>query len=393
MRYDDWDVLLIDQANHTPLSEFRATCHVPTTTDTGNPLGFCSLPTVTAFVPSLYYGTPFGISVYNWGSPAINHTPNPYISQDELALFEIRVFIDGRMVSLTTLDHKTLWPVNIQQALVFGENGELEPLRFPAFREEVLHQSMWRPHDDLGRIKVVISKAFPRNSPELPLDRVRHLVVFSFQHAPIDLLESSAISWPSPTAYYGLPTTSITAPRYCSELAATQPEHYNTHHQDVATEHQSSNAKLISVTADRPSPAVEIQNGGRAQSALPQRTEDGNAFGSTHSDSITLCNNPQTDQFGSLQALYSSEGNAGGRGHAEDSITWTEILRQLHSTRNFLSNPISRPISIALRGLIGADVQHPAADSQNQAKERTTNSTDNFQPNGHSHLIGTNESK
>lgn len=69
--------------------------------------------------------------------------------------------------------------------LDFSKNGELEPLKFPAFRSELLEQNYWSPADELGRIKLVISEGFPRDSPALPMERVKNLVAFSFQHAPL----------------------------------------------------------------------------------------------------------------------------------------------------------------------------------------------------------------
>lgn len=70
----------------------------------------------------------------------------------------------------------------------FSKNGNLEPLKFPAFRQEILQQSYWSPADDLGRIKVVISEGFPRDSVSAPTERVKNIVAFSFQHAPLGML-------------------------------------------------------------------------------------------------------------------------------------------------------------------------------------------------------------
>lgn len=65
------------------------------------------------------------------------------------------------------------------------KSGELAPLRFPPFRNEVLHQSYWNPADDFGRIKVILSEAFPRDSLSVPVQRVKNIVAFSYQHAPL----------------------------------------------------------------------------------------------------------------------------------------------------------------------------------------------------------------
>lgn len=65
------------------------------------------------------------------------------------------------------------------------KQGELEQLKFPSFRRELLFQNHWSPSDDLGRIKVLISEGFPRDSPSNPIERVKNVVAFAFQHAPL----------------------------------------------------------------------------------------------------------------------------------------------------------------------------------------------------------------
>lgn len=65
------------------------------------------------------------------------------------------------------------------------KQGELEQLQFPSFRRELLFQNHWSPSDDLGRIKVLISEGFPRDSPSNPIERVKNVVAFAFQHAPL----------------------------------------------------------------------------------------------------------------------------------------------------------------------------------------------------------------
>ncbi len=58
-------------------------------------------------------------------------------------------------------------------------------LRFPPFHRELLAQSSWSAGDDLGRIKVVISEGLRRASLPGVFDRVKNVVAFSFQHAPL----------------------------------------------------------------------------------------------------------------------------------------------------------------------------------------------------------------
>ncbi|KAM0258600.1 hypothetical protein ACHAQJ_003771 [Trichoderma viride] len=99
-----------------------------------------------------------------------------------------------------------------------SKNGDLEPLRFPSFRQELLRQNHWSPADNFGRIKVVISEGFPRDSPSVPIERVKNVVAFSFQHAPLEILEASCIAWPNPSMWRRLPvTTSMAVQAYPSD--------------------------------------------------------------------------------------------------------------------------------------------------------------------------------
>lgn len=65
------------------------------------------------------------------------------------------------------------------------KNGEFMKLKFPTFHKELLSQSYWNAGDDLGRIKVIIAEGFYRDDMIHPFERVKNLVCFSFQHAPL----------------------------------------------------------------------------------------------------------------------------------------------------------------------------------------------------------------
>ncbi|KAI1007956.1 hypothetical protein K3495_g271 [Podosphaera aphanis] len=93
--------------------------------------------------------------------------------------------------------------------------GESETLKFPAFHKELLSQSYWSPVDDLGRVKVIIAEGLARKSSLHSFERLRNIVSFSFQHAPIDgtvkmahnlidLLEKSSIAWPNPSMWQNI---------------------------------------------------------------------------------------------------------------------------------------------------------------------------------------------
>ena len=58
-------------------------------------------------------------------------------------------------------------------------------MNFPAFHQELLTQNYWHAGDDLGRVKVVICEGVPRDSVNVPYERVKSIVAFSFQHAPL----------------------------------------------------------------------------------------------------------------------------------------------------------------------------------------------------------------
>lgn len=71
------------------------------------------------------------------------------------------------------------------------KNGNLKSLAFPVFHSEILTQSWWSASQDLGRVKVVISEGYARGQPEMPFQRVKNVVVFSFQHAP----QGESVRW------------------------------------------------------------------------------------------------------------------------------------------------------------------------------------------------------
>lgn len=62
-----------------------------------------------------------------------------------------------------------------------------------------MHQSHWDAGELLGRIRVVIAEGFSRDIGAQGnfFDRVKDDVVFSFQHAPLHILEFSGIAWPN----------------------------------------------------------------------------------------------------------------------------------------------------------------------------------------------------
>lgn len=90
----------------------------------------------------------------------------------------------------------------------------------------------------MSRIRIIISEGFLRDSISTPFERVKNLVAFSFQHAPLgqctlipprgnhteadewtDILESSGIAWPNPSMWQRSPSTSsLPAQTYTSSV-------------------------------------------------------------------------------------------------------------------------------------------------------------------------------
>ncbi|KAI1451706.1 hypothetical protein F4805DRAFT_75115 [Annulohypoxylon moriforme] len=205
MRFEDWDVLLFPRDSKVPLKEFKTNCHVVHDNEFAYSHGSYGLPTMTCFMPGLSPGTQFNISLHSWKTPDISQFTRSYSKHPELVKFEARVLIDGRLVASSSFNRIGPWPQLINHSFEFTKNGDLETLRFPQFRSEVLRQSYWSPADEIGRIKIVISEGFPRDSLTVPIERVKNVVAFSFQHAPLDILESSAIAWPNPSMWRRTP--------------------------------------------------------------------------------------------------------------------------------------------------------------------------------------------
>ena len=113
--------------------------------------------------------------------------------------------------------------------------GYQEPLRFPPFHQEILHASSWDAAQHLGRIRIVMTEGFsretssPPNSLKHSFVRIRDVLAFSFQHAPmrecspdtlvglllivvIDILEFSGIAWPNPGMWTQAQSRNIQGP-------------------------------------------------------------------------------------------------------------------------------------------------------------------------------------
>jgi hypothetical protein len=79
---------------------------------------------------------------------------------------------------------RTIWLTTLT-VIEIDKNGEMEHLRFPEFHRELLTQSYWNAGDELGRVKVIIAEGCLRDHMATSLDRIKNVVSFSFQHAPL----------------------------------------------------------------------------------------------------------------------------------------------------------------------------------------------------------------
>ncbi|KAI9817243.1 MAG: hypothetical protein M1827_001356 [Pycnora praestabilis] len=210
MRYQDWDVLLFPEGSKVPIQEFKTQCYTVSDPESAslrssvNDLSYYSghrptlLPTLTTFVPNLEQGTPFRVSIHSW------HTPHPSLDTEKLMhrgdkiVFEARCIVDGRFVAVILFREAGPWPQLLTSISGFDFNGDQEALKFPPFHQEILTQNFWTAGENLGRIKIIMAEGIVREQRNLPFERTRNIVTFSFQHAPLDVLETTGIAWPNP---------------------------------------------------------------------------------------------------------------------------------------------------------------------------------------------------
>ncbi|KAF5875386.1 uncharacterized protein Bfra_003840 [Botrytis fragariae] len=214
MRYQNWDVLMFPhELCKIPLQEFKTSCQVVQDHEVHYSQSTALLlPTVTCFIPSLAAGEPFRISIHSWQNPEasryVQHISGRYA---EHVMFEARVFVDGQIAGTKLFHRNGPWPTVLETSVELDKQGDYKKLEFPAFHRELLSQSYWNPGDDLGRVKVVVSEGIPRDNISMPFERIKNLVAFSFQHAPLDVLEASSIAWPNAAMWRQV---SLVAPLY-----------------------------------------------------------------------------------------------------------------------------------------------------------------------------------
>ncbi|KAL4954922.1 hypothetical protein BDW69DRAFT_162195 [Aspergillus filifer] len=212
MRYENWDVLLFPMTSKVPVQEFKTQCFVTRDRESPylhNPAFFGpatyvqphgnlgQLPVLTTFIPSLPSNSAFRVSIHSWEQPHASRLMESLLQPDDTSMFEVRIFVDGLCVAGSVISQRTSWPHVVDLSSHVDKSGNQDSLRFPPFHQEILEQRHWDAGDLHGRIRVVIAEGFARPHRNPPFERVKEIVAFAFQHAPLNVLEYSSIAWPN----------------------------------------------------------------------------------------------------------------------------------------------------------------------------------------------------
>ncbi|KAK5121153.1 hypothetical protein LTR85_005637 [Meristemomyces frigidus] len=205
MRFQDWDVLLFPSGSQVPIREFRTACFAQQD-------GLTTTPLLTCFVPSLETNAPFQISMHSWTKPISILGPNAGYAPGTDYVWRIKIAIDGLVAVNETFPETITWPRQLGEPLPDDSSpikadcldtasalGPTEKLAFPKFHRSMLSQSHWNACEEKGRIKVQLSAGYMLQQDGKPqfIKLVDH-AMFSFQPAPLDILERSGIAWPNP---------------------------------------------------------------------------------------------------------------------------------------------------------------------------------------------------
>ncbi|KAL3472442.1 hypothetical protein BJX99DRAFT_272941 [Aspergillus californicus] len=265
MRYENWDVLLFPSNSKVPIQEFKTQCFVTPDRDSPylhNPTFVSSaayypphgnlgqLPVLTTFIASLPAHNPFRVSVHSWDQPHASRLMESLLQPDEASLFEVRVLVDGLCVAGSVFSPRTTWP----HVIDVDKSGNQDTLRFPPFHQEILEQRHWDAGDLHGRIRVVIAEGFSRPHRNPPFERVKEIIAFAFQHAPLNVLEFSGIAWPNSNMWHKEPRlfqyntsgSGASDPKEAEDAHAHSPSRHDTR-PSVAPAEQVSNQSTHNV--------------------------------------------------------------------------------------------------------------------------------------------------
>ncbi|OOQ87535.1 hypothetical protein PEBR_15449 [Penicillium brasilianum] len=240
MRYENWDILLFPEGARVPIQEFKTQCFV--TRDTESPylqnpslLGpnaylrvqgsHGHIPILTSFIPTLPRDSCFRVSIHSWENPRPSRLTESLMQPDDVLLYEARVFVDGICVAAGVFGPRAAWPYVIN----VDREGNQDYLRFPPFHGQILEQRHWNASDELGRIRIVLAEGFSRPNRSPPFERVKDVIVFSFQHAPQHILEFSQIAWPNPQMWPQATSRTVYKVDQSNYVDAREPEDTHAH--------------------------------------------------------------------------------------------------------------------------------------------------------------------
>ncbi|KAJ5128399.1 hypothetical protein N7526_006565 [Penicillium atrosanguineum] len=145
--------------------------------------------------------SPYRFSIHSWEKPRPSRLIEGMMQPDDLLMYEARVFVDQQCVAAGFFSQRTQWPYVIDLSSHIDREGNQDALRFPSFHREILDQRHWDAGDSNGRIRLVIAEGFSRPHRSPPFERFKDVIMFSFQHAPLHILEYSTIAWPNPSMW------------------------------------------------------------------------------------------------------------------------------------------------------------------------------------------------
>ncbi|MCJ1311074.1 hypothetical protein MMC25_004744 [Agyrium rufum] len=278
MRYTSWDVLIFPEPSKTPLQEFKTACYVVQDPDASNIDSSYSteasainkafplhIPTVACFINNLPNDAPFRISIHSWEPPVPSDLLKSKVA-DENVCYEARVVVDGTCVAGVLFDGRGPWPQVLSMSCNLDKDGKAMPLKFPRFRPEMLSQTWWSAGEKTGRINVTIAEGFLRNTGLLPFVRTKNVVTFSFQHAPMHVLETSGIAWPNPGMWYNA------SQLYHQGITPVKPDLTNDASQHAHSPRRNTNGSHVSMEG------VQMTEPSTSGAAMPAEVLTGNGI-------------------------------------------------------------------------------------------------------------------
>ncbi|KAJ5300517.1 Apoptosis-inducing factor 1 [Penicillium atrosanguineum] len=212
MRYENWDVLIFPEGTKVPVQEFKTQCFVIRETEssylqnvsTGHSYypvqgNYGQLPVLTTFIPSMTKDSPYRFSIHSWEKPRPSRLIEGMMQPDDLLMYEARVFVDQQCVAAGFFSQRTQWPY----VIVLTSTGKAIRMHSVFLLSTA---KSWINATGMQAIQTVASVSLlPKDSLVLiarpPFERFKDVIMFSFQHAPLHILEYSTIAWPNPSMW------------------------------------------------------------------------------------------------------------------------------------------------------------------------------------------------